>query len=127
MVNVQEIMRSTFVALEEDALMGRVEAEMRIADVRHVLLVDAHGRLAGILSRGDLVRALEKEARGPVREHMTRRVWTVRPNDPAVKAVDLMIERNVGAIVVIDDDERPVGLVSETELLRRARADLAAG
>src|SRR5262245_58091706 len=95
MVKVQDIMRPSFVSVADDAHMGLVESEMRIADVRHIVVVDGHGRLAGILSRGDLVRAQEQGARGPVAEHMTRRVWTVRAGDPAVKAADLMIERNV--------------------------------
>jgi CBS domain-containing protein len=126
-ITVAALMRDKMVVLDDSVYMGRVEAEMRLADVRHVIVVDAHGRLAGIVSRGDLVRALERGGKGSVREYMTRRVYTVRREDPAVNAVDLMIERNVGAVPVVDDDERPVGIVTETELLRRARDQLAVG
>ncbi len=126
-LTVADLMKNKPVILEDSAQMGRIEASMAMADVRHVVLVDDHGRLAGILSRGDLVRAMAKGSRGSVKEHMTRRVYTVRREDPAVKAVDLMIERNVGAVPVIDDDEKPIGLVSESEILQRARDALSTG
>ena len=124
-VTVAEIMKPVRVVLDEGAQMARVEAELRIADVRHVLITNEYGRLSGILSRGDVMRALAQASGGAVTGHMTRRVYTVRPDDPAVKAVDLMIERNVGAIPVLDDDDRPVGMVTETAVLERARTALA--
>lgn len=124
-LTVADIMKERSATVDDTALMGFVEAEMRIADVRHVIVVDDRGRLAGIVSRGDLMRALEQGARGPVKDFMTRRVYTVRTTDPAVKAVDLMIQHNIGAIPVLDDDERPVGVVRESDVLGRARDSLA--
>jgi CBS domain-containing protein len=101
--------------------MGIVEAEMRIADVRHVVVTDAQGRIAGIVSRGDLLRGTT----GNVTANMTRRLYTVRADAPAVRAIDLMIAHNIGAVPVLDADEKPVGILTETDFLQIAREALS--
>ena len=119
-------MRPPVTLPDETAQMGAAEAELRIADVRHLLVLDAAGRLAGIVSRGDVMRALQREGHHPIREYMTRRVFTVRADAPAVEALDLLIARGVGAIPVIDADDKPVGIVSEVDFLQIARRALSA-
>jgi CBS domain-containing membrane protein len=122
---VRDVMRPAVLLPEDTAEMGMAEAEMRIADVRHVLIVDADGRLAGIISRGDVLRAEALTGHHPVREYMTRRVFAVKADAPAVAALDLLTARGVGAVPVIDDDERPIGLVSESDYLKIARRALS--
>lgn len=122
---VKELMRSPVAPLDETAQMGMVEAQMRIADTRHVLIVDARGRLAGIVSRGDLMRALEKGGHHSVKDFMTRRLFTVRAEAPAVEALELLLAHGIGAVPVLDADDRPIGLVSEVDYLKIARQALA--
>lgn len=120
MITAAQLMRSKLARVDDTVQMGIVEAEMRIADVRHVVVVDAQGRLVGIVSRGDLLRG----ASGHVTAAMTRRVYTVRADAPAVKAVDLLIAHTIGAVPVLDADERPVGILTETDFLQIAREAL---
>jgi CBS domain-containing protein len=120
MVTAAQLMRTKLARVDDSVQMGIVEAEMRIADVRHVIVTDAHGRLAGIVSRGDLLRATS----GNVAANMTRRVYSVRADAPAARAVDLMITHGIGAVPVLDDDERPVGVLTETDFLQIAREAL---
>ena len=120
MVTAGQLMRSKLARVDDTVQMGIVEAEMRIADVRHVVVVDAHGRIAGIVSRGDLLRG----ASGAVEGNMTRRVYTVRADAPAARAIELMIAHGIGAVPVLDDDERPVGILTETDFLHIAREAL---
>lgn len=120
MITAAQLMRTKLARVDDTVQMGIVEAEMRIADVRHVIVTDPQGRLAGIVSRGDLLRG----ASGPVAAAMTRRVYTVRADAPAVRAIDLMITHNIGAVPVLDADERPVGILTETDFLHIAREAL---
>ncbi len=113
------------VQVGDDAMMGIVEAQLKLADVRHVLVVDGAGKLVGIVGRGDVLRAEERGGHQFVRERMTRRLYTVRPEDPVEKAIDIMLERAVGAVPVVDAQGRPVGIVGEVDFLRRARATFA--
>src|SRR5258708_13950600 len=57
---------------------------------------------------------------------MTKDVLTVEPSDTIGEAAEKMHDANVGAVVVVEDMVRIVGIVTERDLLRavaqRARA-----
>lgn len=57
-----------------------------------------------------------------VGEVMTREVATVLAEDPVDEAVRVMVERDIGSVVVVEG-ERPVGMLTERDLLRRLRRD----
>ena len=57
-------------------------------------------------------------ARLQVRDLMTEKLFTLHPNDDIQKLRELMDERNVRHVPVVDDDRNIVGLVSERDLLR---------
>jgi CBS domain-containing protein len=61
-----------------------------------------------------------------VADVMTKDVLTVEPSDTIGEAAEKMHEANVGAVVVVEDMVRIVGIVTERDLLRavaqRARA-----
>ena len=46
-------------------------------------------------------------------------VMTFGPTDLVIDAVRAMSERNYGAVVIVDSDRRPVGIVSERDFMRR--------
>jgi CBS domain-containing protein len=49
---------------------------------------------------------------------MTENVYSVRPGDDLASLVDLMDERRVRHVPVVDDDRTVVGLVSQRDLVR---------
>jgi CBS domain-containing protein len=53
-----------------------------------------------------------------VGEVMTREVVAVSPDDPVERAVRSMIDHDIGAVMVLDE-EGPVGILTERDLLRR--------
>lgn len=46
-------------------------------------------------------------------------VMTFKPSDLVIDAVRAMSERNYGAVVIVDDETRPIGIVSERDFMRR--------
>lgn len=79
----------------------------------------ADGQLVGILTDGDLRRAM-----GPnvltrtIEQLMTRRPRTIGPDALAAEALQTMNARSIGALFVVDVEERPVGIVHVHDLLR---------
>jgi CBS domain-containing protein len=51
---------------------------------------------------------------------MTRRVLSVRPDDSLDHAIRMMLDNGISGLPVLDDDGRPVGMLTEGDLLRRA-------
>ncbi len=126
----------------EDAAITRFESlpvTARIADAAELLIrtaqtdfpvVDGGGRLRGILTRSDLVRALQQDGPdAPVLEAMRREVPVVAHRAPLEDALRVMQEAG-GPIGVVDAAGRLVGVLTHENLgemlmLETARAGRA--
>lgn len=93
------------------------------AQKRHgcVLLVDADGRLSGLLTDGDLRRGIERQDKDlfdrPVKEVMTVGPKTVRPDTLASEAMAIFHKHRIDEIPVVDQAGRPVGLIDVQDVV----------
>ena len=91
------------------------------------LVHDASGRLAGILTDGDLRRILQgrRELEGlleePVEQFMTRNPLTIPHDVPAGEALRIMEVRGITSLAIIDPQDRPEGLVHLHDILGRSK------
>jgi acetoin utilization protein AcuB len=131
-LKVADIMtRDVSTVFEEDNL-DRVLTLLAPYRFRHVPVVD-DGRVVGILSQRDLLQltsqgrdhspaARARVARDLeqtfVRDVMNQKVLTIRPEGSLADAARLMFEHRVGALPVVDAQDKLVGIVSESDLLR---------
>ncbi|ADK80450.1 CBS domain-containing protein [Sediminispirochaeta smaragdinae] len=46
-------------------------------------------------------------------------IWSVRPETTVFQALSLMSEKNVGAVVVLDDQQKMIGIFSERDYARK--------
>jgi CBS domain-containing protein len=128
---VNDLMQKDVVTLTPDDTLRLADDVMRLGRIRHFPVVARDGALVGVLSQRDLYRAglssmlaappaAEREwlASIDVGTVMTRTVVTIAPNEPARRAADLMLERRIGCLPVVDEGGNLVGLVSETDCLR---------
>ncbi|MGV3548583.1 KpsF/GutQ family sugar-phosphate isomerase [Rhizobium sp.] len=84
-----------------------------------VCVLGDDGRLAGIITDGDIARHLDKNlAELRVDDIMTRDPKTVRTSTLATSAMGLLELHNISALVVTDEDKRPVGIVHFHDLLK---------
>jgi dTDP-glucose pyrophosphorylase len=94
---------------------GSIRDAMRALDAgagQIALAVAADGRLAGVVTDGDLRRALLAGADldAPVGPILTREYVSVRSGEGRADVLELMRARRIGAIPVLDAAGRPVGL-----------------
>jgi len=85
-----------------------------------VSIVNGEGVLAGVFTDGDLRRAIEKDpdvAQKKIDTFMTRNPVTVGPETLVAEALRFVKEKDVGALVVVDEEGKPVGMVDERDLL----------
>ena len=51
--------------------------------------------------------------------HGNRQIWTVSKNQSVRQALIIMSENNIGAIIVVDNNDFPVGIFSERDYARK--------
>ncbi|CAN7467944.1 KpsF/GutQ family sugar-phosphate isomerase [Rhizobium sp. LjRoot258] len=82
-------------------------------------IVEGDGRLCGIVTEGDVARNLTRNlSELLVDDIMTRTPKTVKPTVLATAALAMLNQHSIGALIVVDDDNRPIGLVHFHDLLR---------
>ncbi len=56
-----------------------------------------------------------------VKDYMIAKKEIVTPDDSVASAIDLMIENDIGSVIVEDENRNIVGIFTERDLLRRYR------
>ena len=104
--------------IRRGALMSEAIVEMSSKGFGCVAVTDAEGKLAGVITDGDLRRHMRGDLlQAPVDEVMTASPKTVRPDQLAGEALQLHNASKITALIVVDE-ERPVGIVHFHDLLR---------
>jgi arabinose-5-phosphate isomerase len=80
-------------------------------------VVDPAGRLAGLITDGDLRRHMDGLLQHTAGEVMTRGPLTIAPGALAAEALKIMNERRITVLFVVEAD-RPVGVLHVHDLLR---------
>jgi len=104
-----------------DAPVDAVLAEMSGKQRGMTCVADADGRLAGVITDGDLRRHLahaDGALRGPAAELMTATPHTIPATTLAAQALQIMESHRITALVVVDADRRPQGVVHLHDLWR---------
>jgi arabinose-5-phosphate isomerase len=86
-----------------------------------VVLVDEQGKISGIFSDGDLRRAITDDdgsvLRRPIRELMTRSPKRIQGDQLASEAIAVMRPHRIDELPVVDDEDRPIGLIDIQDLV----------
>jgi acetoin utilization protein AcuB len=116
---------------ESDPLAGTML--LKFGGFRHLPVVDADGRLVGIVDRTDLEMFLSEAGSAGVikRQHrvdqvMNREVVTVPPDCPLEEAATRMVEHKIGSLPVVET-EQVVGIITETDIFKQFAAVLGGG
>ncbi len=104
------------------APMSEAIVEMSVKGFGCVAVTEPSGKLAGVITDGDLRRHMRADLlQAPVDAVMTGSPKTVRPDQLASEALALLNASKITALIVVDAD-RPVGIVHFHDLLRAGLA-----
>ena len=130
-MRVRDVMTKDVVTLVESEKLLVADDVMRLGRIRHLPIVDASGKLVGIVTQRDLFHsgllrvlgsgASERSAREVivVGEAMHPDVVTTTPDAPLAEAARVMLDHKVGCLVVLEH-ERIVGILTETDFVKLA-------
>lgn len=117
---VSEVMtRKVHTAAEGDSL-ERVSALMVEKGVDQIPIVDGEGRLAGIVTSFDFIKAASQKKRR-LADAMTKKVVTSKPGD-SIDEVSRRLQRyGYNSTPVVDKDNRVVGIITLSDINRAYR------
>lgn len=131
-VTVDAVMTRSPVTLEVDATLSDAAEALLAGGFRHLPVVSAERRLAGMLSERDLRSHLGTETSAfldatlealqePVTEAMTPDPIFVRVGAALAEVLPIFADEGIGAVPVLDHDDRVVGIVSYLDVIRFVR------
>lgn len=129
-LRVRDLMSSDIFTVRPEDPLTKVRDVMDEKHIRHVLVVDDSGALAGLVSDRDLLRQVgEAESELPlsvqadaftavhVKDIMTWDVETVEVDESAAVAARAMLDNKYGCLPVVDGGTL-VGIVTEADFVR---------
>jgi CBS-domain-containing membrane protein len=121
MLTVKDIMTKKVYTVEFDASAGEAAWGLTLRQVGGAPVKNREGELVGILTKGDLVDPephewIKKEA--TVGDLMDPEVVAVYEDDPALVAVHELASRNQHRLVVLNTENKLVGIVSTMDIVR---------
>jgi sulfide:quinone oxidoreductase len=137
-MHVRDVMSKEVVTVKQGASLGEAVKLMTEKHVSGLPVISAEGKLAGILTEGDFVSALDIDGgmmagaletlvrKRRARKHMgtivddimTADPITIKEDDTLQKAVQLMDRNRVKRLVVTDEENRVRGIVARADLLK---------
>ncbi len=120
---VETVMTRAVVQMLEDIPMSEARAIAVQYDHNGFPIVTREGRLVGVITKGDLLRALRASFSHsnvwsqPVARWMAHGVLALRLRDPLRTAVEYMVDSGLRSLPVIDDRGVVVGMVSRNDLM----------
>lgn len=120
-LTVSDLMTTRLITVNASEPLKEARAEMELGVVRHLPVIDDRGRLVGVVSDRDLLSSPRGKR---VADVMTREVVTTRPDAPASDAASVMLDHKISSVLVVNDDQLLVGMVTQTDYLELARRAL---
>ncbi|MCS7252851.1 MAG: KpsF/GutQ family sugar-phosphate isomerase [Armatimonadota bacterium] len=122
LLRVRDLMRTgdrlAKVKYDQPAIMAYVVITKARAGA--CVVVDDDGKLLGIVTDGDMRRAVLKDIDAlnePITKVMTSNPKTISPEALATEALRLMQLHSIDDLPVVDDDGRPIGMLDVQDLL----------
>ena len=134
-MNVEKIMSKTVVTIETDDSLEMVKDIFDNTCFHHILVVES-GKLFGIISDRDLLKALSPNM-GTANEKpqdtaclnkkahqiMTRKPVAIETNADIYKAIKIFNNFNISCIPVVDEEQRPIGILSWRDILKELESN----
>jgi len=123
LTRVNQIMRKAtqLAVASPDCTVLEVLKKMTKCRTGAAAIVEADGKLSGVFTHGDLARHYQKHTdlgALPVGKFMTKNPITIRGDKLAAEALHVLKTHRIDDLIVVDEDNRPVGIIDSQDLSR---------
>jgi acetoin utilization protein AcuB len=129
-MKISEIMSTDVMTVTMDNTVEEIRALFEQNDCHHILIVSDSNMLLGIISDRDVLRSLcpdadssmannhaSKTLQRKAHQIMTRDVVTIRSGNDIEDAAQIMLEKKISCLPVVDEGDVMEGIVTKTDLL----------
>ena len=115
--------------ISPDETLKSAAQTMQNHNISALVVTEADGSLAGVITRTDMVRACYHHSEWsmlPVREFMAPDVVTVHLDDKLAKVMELLIDHHIHRVVAVEphgDKVRPVAVLSAADIVYHMTKD----
>ena len=115
-MKVKDIMTKDPITID---INSNVKEATRLLSYHNIgrLLVMNDGRLAGIVTDGDLM--IEHEPKTPIKDFMSENVILINKNQSIKKASQILAEHQISGLPVVDDQKKLVGIITVEDIVYR--------
>ena len=135
-VKIKEILKfkKPLVVIDENESINKAINFFRKTHYSKLVVVNGGGRLKGILSYFDLISYLASpktsesfgERKGekisflnlPVKNFAKTYVIILSPNDFLTEVINLILEKKIGSVIIVDEEKKPMGIITTRDLLQ---------
>jgi CBS domain-containing protein len=115
---IERVMKKNVVQVSPDTSMTELKEVLRVNRISGAPVVD-EGRLVGVISIEDLIKALvEGDIQAPVRKRMTTQMVTVRQDESVIEAVKKFTQYKVGRLLVVNESGGLTGILTGGDITR---------
>lgn len=119
-MKISEIMQKNIIRLSPEDNIKKALEVMEVNKINGASVVDKDSKLVGIIVKADIYRFLIEEGHYdtyPISSIMTKNVVSSNANDEVVEAAKKLIDKNIVAIPVVEE-ERVIGIVSMENIIK---------
>jgi acetoin utilization protein AcuB len=134
-MSVEKIMSKNLVTIGMDDSLKAVKVIFDNEGIHHLLVVESD-KLRGVISDRDLLKALSPNIgtlaetnrdaitlNKKVHQIMTSKLVTLRPDAEISDAIEIFNNHNISCIPVVDDKNKPVGIISWRDILKAIKLE----
>ena len=129
-VKVREWMSSPVETIHPETPISDAHQLMKEKSIRRLPVVDKHGKLVGIITKGDVREASPSDAttlsiwelnylwaKLTSEKVMTKDPITINPDAPIIDATEIMLDKKVSGVPVVENGNL-IGIITESDVFR---------
>jgi len=113
-----QIMNSQILTLNEHLSVDEAWKRVKHHKVQYFPVVNAEGKLLGMLSEKDLLRGLQTQKDKKVKDIMANRTLCAEVDTEFSELIQVFSEKSLEAVPVMDETHQVVGILTQNDLLQ---------
>jgi CBS domain-containing protein len=120
--SISDISRNELESAEDTTSIQEVAKKMKERDVSSLVVVDTNGKPVGIVTERDILTKVciidVPTSKVISKEIMSTPLITIKGSSSTSTAAEMMIKNEVRHLLVIDDRNKPIGIITPLDLAR---------